>query len=154
MAEMRERRLPPPAIPSVQQLGVSPKKMFLRGSAGRCPICGSGHLFRRWFTMVEDCPRCSFHFERVEGHWIGSLAVNTVVIMGLMFVVLMGTALVNFPDPLPSSLIFIEVAIAGIGPLVFFPASRTIWAAMDLLMRPLTPGEVDPAYLVGPGRAA
>jgi uncharacterized protein (DUF983 family) len=153
MPEMRERRLPPPAVPSVDQLGVTPTRMFLRGSVGRCPVCGSGHLFRRWFTMTEDCPRCSFHFERVEGHWIGSLAVNTVVIMGLMFVVLMSVSLLSFPDPPPRALIFVEVAIAGIGPLLFFPSSRTIWSAMDLLMRPLTAGEVDSAFLRG-ARAA
>lgn len=148
MNETRARRLPPPAVPSVDQLGVTPRRMFLRGAVGRCPVCGSGHIFRRWFSMAEVCPRCSFHFERVEGHWIGALGVNTVVVMGLMFVVLMGVSLLSFPDPPPGALVWAEIGIAAIGPFLFFPASRTTWSAMDLLMRPLTPGELDPAFLV------
>jgi hypothetical protein len=41
-----------------------------------------------------------------------------------------------------------EVIIAVAGPLVFFPASRTLWTAIDLLMRPLRPGEVDPRFVL------
>lgn len=45
------------------------------------------------------------------------------------------------------------VAIAVLGPLLFFPSSRMSWTALDLLMRPLRPGEVDPRYvLVDPPR--
>ncbi|CAN5708112.1 hypothetical protein BH10ACT3_BH10ACT3_23080 [soil metagenome] len=144
------RRTDAPETPSVEQLDVSATRMFLRGSIGHCPVCGCGHLFTRWFTMAEDCPRCSFHFERVEGHWIGSLAVNTVLVMGLMFVVLMGVSLGNFPDAPPRALIFIEIGIAAICPFLFFPPSRTLWSAGDLLMRPLAAGEVDPAFVVVP----
>lgn len=127
---------------------MTPRRMFLRGAVAHCPVCGSGHVFRRWFTMAEECPRCSFHFERVEGHWIGALGVNTVIVMGLMFVALMSVSLISFPDPPPGALVWVEVGIALIGPFFFFPASRTLWSAMDLLMRPLTPGEVDPAFIV------
>ncbi len=153
MTEQRARRLPPPAVPTVEQLGVAPRRLLLRGVVGRCPVCGGGHLFRRWFSMADDCPRCGFHFERVEGHWIGSIAVNTVLVMGAMFLVLMGVSLLSFPDPPPRALIFVEIAIAGLGPVVVFPTSRTLWTAMDLLMRPLTPGEVSPDRLVAPARA-
>jgi hypothetical protein len=31
-------------------------------------------------------------------------------------------------------------------PLVFLPFSKTIWLALDLLMRPLETGEVRPGY--------
>jgi len=135
------------------QLGATPRRLLLRGAVGRCPVCGGGHLFRRWFTMAERCPTCSLLFERVDGHWIGAIGVNTVVIMGLMLIVLMSVTMVSFPDPPPGALIFIEVAIAGLGPLLFFPSSRTLWSAIDLLMRPLKFGEVDPRFvLVDPRR--
>ncbi|MHB1137790.1 MAG: DUF983 domain-containing protein [Microthrixaceae bacterium] len=148
MTAPRPRRLPEPEVPTVVQLGLAPRRLMLRGLFGRCPVCGSRHLFHRWFSMVERCPTCSLHFERIDGHWIGAIGVNTVAVMGLMLVVLFGVTMTSFPDPPPRALIFIEVAIAGLGPLVFFPASRTLWSALDLLMRPLKFGEVDPRFVV------
>lgn len=95
--------------------------------------------------MAERCPTCSLHFERVEGHWIGAIGVNTVCTMGLMLIVLGGVTFVGYPDPPPTApLIAGLLVIALLGPLVFFPGSRMLWSAIDLLMRPLKPGEVDP----------
>lgn len=103
--------------------------------------------------MTERCPDCSLLFERVDGHWIGAIGINTVVVVGLMLVTLGATVLLTFPDPVPTALIYVEVAIAVLGPLIFFPASRTLWSAIDLLMRPLKFGEVDPRFvLVDPRR--
>lgn len=131
------------------QLGERPRTLLLRGLFGRCPACGSRHLFHRWFTMAERCPNCALLFERVEGHWIGAIGVNTVCVMGLMLIVLATVTFTYFPDSPPIvPLLISQVVIAGLGPLVFFPASRTLWSAMDLLMRPLRPGEVDPRIVV------
>ena len=47
-------------------------RMMLRGCSRRCPVCGQGHLFRRWFTMCERCPRCDLRFERIEVVRIGA----------------------------------------------------------------------------------
>lgn len=110
-------------------------------------------MFRRWFGMVDRCPTCTLKFERVEGHWIGSLGLNTTVIFGVMLIVLLGTSLLSYPDLPTVPLLVAEVVIALFGPLVFFPPSRTMWTAIDLLMRPLGPGEIDPRYvLVDPER--
>lgn len=142
------RRRPRPEVPTAVQLGLRPRTMLLRGLFGRCPACGGRHLFRRWFTMVDRCPTCSLHFERIEGHWIGAIGVNTVCVMGLMLIVLASVTFTMFPDPPPTApLLIAEIVIALAGPLVFFPASRTLWSAMDLLMRPLLPGEVDPRFV-------
>lgn len=98
--------------------------------------------------MVDRCPTCSLHFERIEGHWIGAIGVNTVCVMGLMLIVLASVTFTMFPDPPPTApLLIAEIVIALAGPLVFFPASRTLWSAIDLLMRPLLPGEVDPRFV-------
>lgn len=148
------RRRPRPEVPTLVQLGLRPRTMMLRGLFGRCPVCGGRHLFPRWFNMVDRCPTCSLHFERVEGHWIGAIGVNTVCVMGLMLIVLAAVTFSLFPDPPPTApLLSVEVIIALAGPVVFFPASRTLWTAMDLMMRPLKPGEVDPRFvLVDPMR--
>lgn len=143
------RRRPRPEVPTLVQLGLKPRTMMLRGLFARCPVCGGGHIFRRWFTMADRCPTCSLRYERVEGHWIGAIGVNTVCVMGLMLIVLAGVTFSLFPDPPPTwPLMSAEVTIALLGPLVFFPSSRTLWTAMDLMMRPLAPGEVDPRFVV------
>jgi uncharacterized protein (DUF983 family) len=149
MTSPERRRRPLPEVPSAIQLGMKPGKILRRGLFGACPVCGGRHLFTRWFTMKERCPTCDFRFERVDGHWIGAIGVNTVCV-----IVLGVTTFSYFPDSPPiTPLLVAEVTIALAGPIVFFQASRTLWSAMDLLMRPLKPGEVDPrVVLVDPLR--
>lgn len=138
-------------MPTATQLGVRPGRLLARGLIARCPVCGRGGQFHRWFTVGTRCPRCNLRFERVDGHFIGGIGVNTVVVMGLMGVVL---AVVTFvvaatEGELPvTELLIAEVAIAVLGSVLFFPSSRMLWTAIDLLMRPLAPGEVDPRYVV------
>ena len=93
----RRRRLgarPMPATPTRLTRG----RMMWWGFTKRCPRCGSGHLFRRWFTIVDDCPRCGLHFEREQGYWAGALAIN-IGIAAVVFVVVFAVGLVlTVPD--------------------------------------------------------
>ena len=117
-------------------------RMLLRGLVRRCPLCGSGRLFRRWLFMVDDCPRCDLHFERVEGHWIGAIAMNTVLALLVLLGVIVGGFAANYPDPPPAGLLAVSLATAAFMPLFFHPISRTLWTAVDLAMRPIDPGEL------------
>lgn len=148
MSTPTPRRRPRKEIPTPVQLGARPSLLLARGCVGRCPACGGGRLFRRWFAMVPRCPTCTLRFERVEGHWIGSLGLNTTVVFGTMLAVLLGVTIGFYPDVPTTALLWIELGIALLGPLLFFPPSRTLWTATDLLMRPLKPGEIDPRYVV------
>lgn len=143
------RQLPIPEVRTTVQLGQKGITLMVRGLFGKCPICGSWKSFNKWFTMKERCPRCSFKFERIEGHWIGAIAANTVATMGLMLIILAVATAVAYPDspPVPP-FIALFLVLAILGPIVFFPSSRTLWSAIDLLMRPLKYGEVDPRYVV------
>jgi len=49
-------------------------------------------------------------------------------------------------------MIIASILAAGIVPLVFLPFSKTIWLALDVMMRPIEPGEVLPGF--GPQRNA
>lgn len=108
-----------------------------------CPACGKRKLFPRWFGMVEDCPRCGLHFERIEGHWIGAIGINTIISFAVMGLVVIVGALLTYPDGSILRLILIAVASAIIGPTVFYPMSKTFWTAIDIGMRPLEAHEVD-----------
>lgn len=123
-------------------------RLLLRGLARRCPVCGGGHLFRRWFTIVENCPRCGFRLERIEGHWIGALGMNTVVSFGAVLLGIVAVFALTYADDSAAPGVAAVVAIAVIVPLAFYPVSKTLWCAIDLAMRPLEPDdEVDPRWL-------
>lgn len=123
-------------------------RLLMRGLARRCPLCGGGHLFRRWFTMVERCPRCCFPLERIEGHWIGALGVNTIVTFGAVMASVVVAFVVTYRDesawPAVAAIVVTAVAV----PLAFYPVSKTLWSAIDLAMRPLEPeDDVDPRWI-------
>lgn len=118
-----------------------PKVLLWRGFWRRCPMCGSRHVFRRWFIIRERCPRCAFKFERVEGHWIGAIAMNTIVAFGLMLVAIVVGAWVTYPHVPFVPVATVAVGIALIVPVVFLPSSRTLWTAIDLWMTPADPLE-------------
>ena len=118
-----------------------PLVLLSRGLVRRCPICGSGHLFRHWFVICERCPRCAFKFERVEGHWIGAIAINTVAAFGLMLASIVIGAFLTYPDVPFAPLVTVAVSIAVAVPLLFLPSSRTLWTAIDLWMTPADPLE-------------
>ena len=123
-------------------------RLLARGAARRCPVCGSGRLFRRWFTIVDNCPRCGFRLERIEGHWIGALGINVVVSFGAVLVAVVVAFVATYPDGSAGAAVAVIVAVAVVVPLAFYPVSKTVWCAIDLAMRPLEPDdEVDPRWI-------
>jgi uncharacterized protein (DUF983 family) len=113
-----------------------------RGLRRRCPLCGSGHLFRLWVAMVDRCPRCDLRFERVEGHWIGAIGLNTVVSFAVLLVVVAGGTALTVPDIPAIPLTSAALATAVIVPVAFQPVSRTLWTAIDLAVRPVEADEL------------
>ncbi len=97
----------------------------------RCPRCGSGQLFHRWFHIVERCPRCGLRFEREEGYWAGALAINigaAIVVFFLVFAI--GVAL-TVPEIPVVELIAVLVPLMIVVPIVYYPFSKTLWMAVD-----------------------
>lgn len=117
--------------------------MLFRGVTMGCPACGKRRLFRRWFMMKDDCPRCGLHFERIEGHWVGAIGINTIVSFAALGIVVIIGLLLTYPDGSTLRLILIAVATGLIGPTIFYPMSKTLWTAIDIVMRPLEAHEVD-----------
>jgi uncharacterized protein (DUF983 family) len=127
--------------------------LLRRGLTKRCPLCGQGHVFRGWFTIMERCPRCNFRLdERIEGHWLGSLGTNMIVSFVVLFVVMITGLVIVYPDfDRPWRLVSVTVTVAVLFPLAFFPVSKTLWGAIDLAMRPLEPDDdVDPRWIPPP----
>ncbi len=123
-------------------------KTIWRGLTMACGVCGCRGLFNTWgmFAMVEDCPNCGLHFERMEGHSLGAVAVNTVVSSALVLTVV-SLALVIFGTDVSTPFLLLVAAPVGlIFPILFDPVSRTLWNALELLMRPAQPDELNQRF--------
>lgn len=118
--------------------------MLGRAMLLRCPRCGARHVLATWFKMVERCPSCRLRFERESDFFLGAYVVNLAVTEGLLIVALFVYVFRAVSDPqTPGAPVLIAALVCAIGgPLAFFPFSRTIWAAIDLAMRPVP---VEPA---------
>ncbi len=93
--------------------------------------------------MQPSCRRCGLQFERIEGHFIGAVGMNTIMSLGMLLVTLVVSLVVTFPDVPVVRLVVINVAVAILAPILFYPLSRMLWTAIDIAMRPLEPDEVD-----------
>jgi uncharacterized protein (DUF983 family) len=94
-----------------------------------CPRCGSGGLFRWWVVMVPDCPTCGLHFERTEGYWLGSVAINILVTEALFVTVLVTWLVASWPGVPWNRVLAVTIAMNAVFPVAFHPFSRTLWIA-------------------------
>lgn len=117
--------------------------MLWRGVTMRCPVCGSRGLFRRWTHMIEQCPRCDWRFEHEEGYWVGAMAFNIVLTELIFIVLLVAVVLATWPDLPVWQLIAAGITLNLALPVVLYPISKTIWAAVDLaFLNRLPPGRL------------
>lgn len=124
---------------STDQIGLY--RILWRGLTRRCPVCGEWKIFEGWFTLVPRCPQCGFVFERQEGQFIGGIGVNTVVTsLAIILSMILGFVF-TAPDFSLPWILGTTVAVSVLVPLLFFPASKTLWAAIDILMVPLEDDE-------------
>jgi hypothetical protein len=81
--------------------------------------------------MKADCPRCGLHFEREQGYWTGALAFNMIAVGGLFAIIFVSVLIATAPDiPVIPVLAFV-LPVMLLGPIVFYPFSKTIWVAVD-----------------------
>lgn len=112
------------------------------GFTRRCPRCGAGHLFRRYFGLVPDCPRCALHFEREPGYFTGALAINITVTGGVFAVVFVALLAATIPDVPVGPILAVLVPITVLLPILFYPFSKTVWMAVDrAFLQRLDPNE-------------
>jgi len=113
--------------------------MLGRGLLKRCPICGAGGLFTRWFRMKERCPGCDYRFEREEGFFLGAYVINLAIAQGLVILLAIVPLIVRMAsDPDAGVWPFVVGGLVGavVAPMFFYPWSKTIWTAFDLMLRP------------------
>lgn len=108
--------------------------LLKRAAQRRCPQCGAKHIFHHYLELKKRCPRCNYHFEREDGYFLGSYALN-VFFVGLIPLLLLVVALV-YTDYSWVTLEIIFIPMAVILPVLFFPYTRTFWMVIDLFVDP------------------
>ena len=135
-----ERADPQPHEPSAV-------RALLRGLAKRCPRCGERDLFVHWLRIRDRCPRCRLRLEREEGGFLGAMTINysATTLTWVAFLVIW--LLVDLPGVRVAPLTVASVVLVGLLPLVFYPFSKTLWAAVDYLVFRSSPDypSADPA---------
>jgi uncharacterized protein (DUF983 family) len=61
-----------------------------RGSAGKCPACGTGKLYRQYLKVADSCPECAeeLHHHRADDAppYFTILIVGHFIVAGVMMV--------------------------------------------------------------------
>ena len=111
--------------------------LFGRALRLRCPNCGQGKLFTSWLRMRDRCPVCGLKLERgEEGYQVGSYMFNIVAAELIFAAVFVGVVVVTWPTPPWKLLQYGGIGLMVIAPFAFFPFSKTLFLAFDLLFRP------------------
>jgi uncharacterized protein (DUF983 family) len=109
--------------------------VLARGARRRCPRCGERRIWDGWFALKVRCPRCDLRFEGELGGFLGAMTLNygvAFVIWGVMVGVWLAFTV---PDVPVAPMIAASVVVLVAAPLWFFPRSKTIWAAIEFLVR-------------------
>ena len=107
----------------------------------RCPSCGRGRVMASWFRICERCPACGLRYERDEEneYWLGAYTLNFIVTEVVFAAGLLVVLVLTWPDPPWTAILWGGGAQMILTPIVFYPSSKALWLAIDLMFRPPTP---------------
>lgn len=87
--------------------------------------------------MRESCPSCGLRFDRGEqGYIVGAYMFNIVFAELVFLAAFVTVAVVTWPAPPWRFLQYGGVLLMVILPVVFYPFSKTLFLAFDLIFRP------------------
>jgi len=87
--------------------------------------------------MREQCPKCRLRTERGEqGYVVGAYMFNIVASELVWALLVVSLALGTWPDPPWDLLLYGGGALMLLLPFVFYPFSKTVFLAFDLVFMP------------------
>src|SRR5262249_43864807 len=114
-----------------------PLTLFARALQRRCPNCGARGLFASWFRMRPNCPVCGIATERGEdGYVVGAYMFNIVAAELSFAGAAVAVVLMTWPNPPWNLLLYVGEALMIGLPFLFYPFSKTVFLALDLIFRP------------------
>lgn len=105
----------------------------------RCPNCGGGPILESWLRMRHRCPVCGLRLERGEqGYQVGAYMFNIVASELAFALIFLGILIATWPSPPWDLLLYGGAILMVVAPFVFYPFSKTLFLAFDLIFRPVT----------------
>ena len=106
------------------------RRILWRGVRRKCPRCGEGAQFRKWFTLFDRCSSCDLEFEPRPGDtwafWVfGDRVFLAIAIASIYFGVR--------PDTLEGRVVFFVLVIGAI--ILTMPQRQGICTALDYFFR-------------------
>jgi uncharacterized protein (DUF983 family) len=118
---------------------------FFRALRLRCPACGGGPVFVTWHRMCPSCPNCGLRFDREPegGYWVGSNTINLFTSEAVFAVYFVSFIWLTWPTPPWDAVLWAGMALMVLFPIFFFPWSKTLFVAVDLVFRPPAPEDFE-----------
>ena len=114
-------------------------RLIGRAVLRRCPNCGAHHVFESLMRLKARCPRCGLRLQRGESdYFIGAYFLNLVAVEMLFAVLLVTVVLATWPSPPWMLLQYAGGALVLVGAVVCYPMTKSVWLAIDLVLRPVT----------------
>ena len=108
----------------------------------RCPRCGRARALRSWLNLRERCAACGLNFERgEEGYHLGAVLFNLIAAELALVVGLIAVIVPTWPHTPWDAIFWGGIVLMIALPILFFPFSKTLWLAFDLIFRPSVPGD-------------
>ncbi len=96
---------------------VSWPRLLVRGLRKRCPRCGEGRLFARWYTLHDRCASCRLDYDAANGDTWAFMYMSTAFLTGGIIV---GMLLTTPPRVWTARLLVFPIAlVVVVGSLPF-----------------------------------
>lgn len=116
----------------------------------RCPHCGDAPVLARWRVGLpwgavrQRCDACGFRFERSDdGYFAAAMLINLISAELLFAFSFAAAILVTWPEVPWDALTYYAAAAMLLLPVLFYPVSKLLWLTIDVLVRPVTPAELE-----------
>lgn len=114
-------------------------RVFWRALRLRCPLCGGRPIFLTWSRLVPNCPVCGLGLERgEEGYWLGAYLFNLAAVEIAFTAWVVAFFALTLPSPPWAVFQWGTIGLMIAVPVGFFPWSKTLFLAFDVLLRPPT----------------
>jgi len=110
----------------------------------KCPHCGGGRVLERLGRIRERCSACRFRYERSdENYFGGAMFVNFMLGAGTFVASFLAIIAFSWPSVPWDALTYGAPAVLVVGMVLLHPVSKVVWLTVDVLVRPVTPNELE-----------
>ena len=101
-------------------------------------------MFTRWVMQQTRCTACGLRFDRGErDYFIGAYTLNLIVALLAAAASIAIGAWATWPDVPWNTLKYSIALCLLVLPLVTYPFSKSLWLAIDLILRPAEPRDFE-----------